>query len=52
MSGTYVAAFYLGGTAAGLAYPPFLHLGVAWGLGLAGLVTASAAALAGRAVRD
>lgn len=52
VSGTYVAAFYLGGAAAGLAYPPFLHLGVAWGLGLAGLVTASAAVLAGRAVRE
>jgi len=51
VSGTYVAAFYLGGTAAGLVYSPFLHLGAGLGLGLAGLVTASAAVLSGRAAR-
>ncbi|ADH61981.1 major facilitator superfamily MFS_1 [Allomeiothermus silvanus DSM 9946] len=38
VSSTYVAAFYLGGTAAGLAYPPFLHLSTGVGLGLAACV--------------
>ena len=36
MSGAYVAAFYLGGTLAGLLYPLFLHsFPLAVGLGVA-----------------
>lgn len=52
VSGTYVAAFYLGGTLAGLVYPPFLRLSTAWSLELAFLVTLTAFVLAGQAVRD
>lgn len=32
VSGTYVAAFYLGGTVAGLVYPPFIGHGALGGL--------------------
>jgi len=35
VSGTYVAAFYLGGTVAGLVYPPFIGQSVLWGLEVA-----------------
>ena len=52
VSGTYVAAFYLGGTLAGVVYPPFLHLGTVWALGLAFLVTLMALGFAGRAMSE
>jgi len=35
VSSTYIAAFYLGGTVAGLAYPPFIGQSALWGLELA-----------------
>ncbi|PZA08159.1 MULTISPECIES: MFS transporter [unclassified Meiothermus] len=50
VSSTYVAAFYLGGTAAGLVYPPFLHLGAGPALGLAALIAALSWGLAKRAL--
>jgi len=49
VSGTYVAAFYLGGTLAGLAYPPFLHLGAILSLGVSFMAAALAFGLARRA---
>lgn len=52
VSGTYVAAFYLGGTTAGLVYPPFLHLGAGPALGLAMSVAALSWGLAARALRE
>lgn len=51
VSGTYVAAFYLGGTVAGLVYPPFIGTSPLWGLELAAAVCLLAAGLAGRALR-
>lgn len=52
VSGTYVAAFYLGGTVAGLAYPPFLHRDPVGSLELAFFVTLIAFILAGRAMQN
>lgn len=51
VSGTYVAAFYLGGTVAGLVYPPFIGQSALWGLEVALLVSLLAVLLAGRALR-
>lgn len=52
VSSTYVAAFYLGGTLAGLVYPPFLHTVPAWGLGVGLTVCALAWGLAARALHS
>ncbi|RDI95261.1 MFS transporter [Meiothermus sp. QL-1] len=49
VSSAYIAAFYLGGTVAGLVYPPFIE-GVLWGLGLALLVVLASLGLAPRAL--
>ncbi|ADD29747.1 MULTISPECIES: MFS transporter [Meiothermus] len=51
VSGTYVAAFYLGGTVAGLVYPPFIGQSPLWGLEVALGVSLLAVLLAGRALR-
>lgn len=51
VSGTYIAAFYLGGTVAGLVYPPFIGSSPLWGLETAGMVALLAIALAGKALR-
>jgi YNFM family putative membrane transporter len=50
VSGTYVAAFYLGGAVAGLVYPPFIHSAL-WSLKVALLASLLAVLLAGRALR-
>jgi len=50
VSGSYVAAYYLGGGLAGLGYPPVLALGPWAGLLTAALALALATALAHRAV--
>jgi len=52
VSSTYIAAFYLGGTVAGLAYPPFIGQSALWGLELALGVSWLAVLLAGRALRS
>jgi YNFM family putative membrane transporter len=51
VSGTYVAAFYLGGTVAGLVYPPFIGQSPLWGLEVALGVSLLAVFLAGRGLR-
>jgi len=51
VSGTYVAAFYLGGAVAGIAYPPLLGQSPGWGLAVGIAVSLAAFALAGRALR-
>lgn len=51
VSGTYIAAFYLGGTVAGLVYPPFIGKAPLWGLELALLAALLAILLAPRALR-
>ncbi|GIW38705.1 MAG: MFS transporter [Meiothermus ruber] len=51
VSSTYVAAFYLGGTVAGLVYPPFIGQSPLWGLEVALGVSLLAVLLAGRALR-
>jgi YNFM family putative membrane transporter len=51
VSGTYVSAFYLGGTVAGLVYPPFIGQGGLWGLELALAVSLLSILLAARALR-
>ncbi len=51
VSGTYVAAFYLGGTVAGLVYPPFIGQSALWSQGAALGISLLAALLAGRALR-
>jgi YNFM family putative membrane transporter len=50
VSATYVAAFYLGGTLAGLVYPPFLNLSPIWSLGLGVMVAIASIGLARRAL--
>jgi len=50
VSSTYIATFYLGGTVAGMVYPPFLGLSPFWGLGVGFLVCLMAFLLAPRAL--
>ncbi|MCS7058792.1 MAG: MFS transporter [Meiothermus sp.] len=50
VSGTYIAAFYLGGTVAGMVYPPFIGRSPLWGLELALLMALLAVLLAPRAL--
>ncbi|HEU4741674.1 MAG TPA: MFS transporter [Meiothermus sp.] len=51
VSGTYVAAFYLGGTVAGIAYPPFLAQSPLWGLEVGIAVSLLAFGLTEKALR-
>lgn len=51
VSGTYIAAFYLGGTVAGLVYPPFIGQSAMWGLEVALGVCLLGIFLASRALR-
>ncbi len=51
VSGTYIAAFYLGGTVAGLVYPPFIGQSAMWGLEVALGVCGLAFLLAPKALR-
>jgi len=51
VSGTYVATFYLGGTEAGLVYPPFIGQSAPWSLEVALLVCVLAVLLAKKTLR-